>query len=152
MTSSAGSSPAKSIASPIGSPKRVDHEPSPTLSNISAPFPGFDHQNAIVRPFAAEAERDAAFQKQLSAMLLEATLETHAWAATRPRFETESTLKSLEERITVVIETETEQGTLRPPPSFFHNSNSSTLFEKTRQNINDFVGKVKTALSALASF
>jgi hypothetical protein len=55
-----------------------------------------------------------AFSIELSVMLLELLLETHAWAAARPRFESDEAMRDLEKRIEDVMEIEKAQGPSPP--------------------------------------
>ncbi|KAF9026994.1 hypothetical protein BDZ89DRAFT_1039703 [Hymenopellis radicata] len=73
--------PTTSLTPPNPTPT---HGERPLSDIIGQPFTPFDHQTAVVRPFADESARDAAFAQELSAMLLDVMLETHAWAAARP--------------------------------------------------------------------
>ncbi|KAJ7042512.1 hypothetical protein C8F04DRAFT_1076184 [Mycena alexandri] len=80
-------------------------------------------------------------------MLLDAALEAHAWASARPFHETDMATEMYEKQIMQVQQQESEQGMLaRPlnPPSFF-----SLVFEKTRQRLNEFVARMRSALAAL---
>ncbi|RDB30121.1 hypothetical protein Hypma_014090 [Hypsizygus marmoreus] len=80
---------------------------------IDEHFPPFDHQANIVAPFNDEANRDLAFERDLSSMLLDALIETHAWASARPKHESTLAAQSVEEKIVSVIEAEKEQGMLQ---------------------------------------
>ncbi|KAF5371691.1 hypothetical protein D9758_003395 [Tetrapyrgos nigripes] len=84
---------------------------------IGQTFPPFDHQRLIVGPFTEETSRDTRFEEELGAMLLDVLLETHAWAAARPKYGSQITVQKLEQKIGDVIEVEKDQGmspTLRP--------------------------------------
>ncbi|KAJ7492887.1 hypothetical protein FB451DRAFT_1219980 [Mycena latifolia] len=105
----------------------------PLVELIGSPFPPFDCETAVVLPFQDETARDEAFQKELNEMLLDAALETHAWASARPFHETDLATRKFEKQIMSVQEQEREQ-------------------EKTRQRLNEFVTRVKSALAALTGF
>ncbi|KAJ7130092.1 hypothetical protein C8R43DRAFT_1025769 [Mycena crocata] len=98
--------------------------------DLSAPFPAFDCEDAIIFPFQDETARDDTFQKELNEMLLDAALEAHAWASARPIHETDLAVRKFETQILHVQEQEGEQ-------------------EKTRQRLNEFVTRMKSALAAL---
>ncbi|KAF5379099.1 hypothetical protein D9615_005893 [Tricholomella constricta] len=120
----------------------------PLSDIIGETFPPFDHKTNIVTPFNNEMGRDVVFEQELSSMLLNAILETHAWASTRPKHESSLAAQNIEQKIVSVMETEKEQGmSLSRPRS------SSTLYagivDKTRQQLNHFVTQIKTALAAL---
>ncbi|KAJ7139858.1 hypothetical protein C8R44DRAFT_765595 [Mycena epipterygia] len=102
----------------------------PLVELIGAQFPAFDCETAVILPFQDEAARDEAFQKELNEMLLDAALETHAWASVRPFHETEMATRKFEQQIMHVQDQESEQ-------------------EKTRQRLNEFVTRMKSALAAL---
>jgi len=53
---------------------------------------------------------------ELSSMLLDIILETHAWASARPKHEAAMETQKLEEHVSRVIEK--EQGMSSPAPSF----------------------------------
>ncbi|KAJ7462642.1 hypothetical protein B0H11DRAFT_2053689 [Mycena galericulata] len=118
---------------------------------IGAQFPTFDCHTAVVFPFQEENARDDAFQKELNEMLLDATLQVHAWASARPFHETEIATQKFEKQIMTVQEQETEQGmlTTRPHPSPLFLV--FLFFEKTRQRLNEFVTSMKSALAALTA-
>ncbi|KAJ4488677.1 hypothetical protein C8R41DRAFT_742671, partial [Lentinula lateritia] len=114
----------------------------PLTEVISEKFTPFDHNRLVVGPFTEETARDASFEQ---ALLLDAMLETHAWAAARPKFESQLAVQKLENKISEVIEVENRQG--------MSQSSSRTLYspltlsiEQTRQNLNEFVTHMKTAL------
>ncbi|GLB42352.1 hypothetical protein LshimejAT787_1103670 [Lyophyllum shimeji] len=138
VSSPLSSSPPKQI-SPVPrtrSNQTQGTSPNKTVQNrplsdiIGETFPPFDHQACIVTPFNNELNRDAAFERELSSMLLDAIIETHAWASTRPKHESSLAAQSIEQKIVSVMETEKEQ-------------------DKTRQQLNHFVTQIKTALAAL---
>lgn len=127
-----------------------------TLSElIGSPFAPFDHQAAVVGPFAEETNRELLFEQgplnaflhyllrqclgriyaslyrtratklmdptytlsdaffctvELSTMLLDVILETHAWSVARPKHESQIAVLRLEKRISDVMATEKEQG------------------------------------------
>ncbi|KAJ7102193.1 hypothetical protein B0H15DRAFT_813560 [Mycena belliarum] len=92
----------------------------PLVELIGAPFPPFDCETAVVLPFQDEAAKDEAFKKELNEMILDAALETHAWASARPFHETDLATRKFEQQIMSVQEQERDQGTYlttRPPPS-----------------------------------
>ncbi|KAF8916459.1 hypothetical protein CPB85DRAFT_1289784 [Mucidula mucida] len=111
-------------------PSSPMHDERPLSDIIGQPFTPFDHQTAVVRPFADESARDAAFAQELSAMLLDVMLETHAWAAARPKHESQTAVQKYEKKISEVMEVEKEQ-------------------EQTRERLNNFVCSMKNALAAL---
>ncbi|KAG6830284.1 hypothetical protein H0H87_008582 [Tephrocybe sp. NHM501043] len=82
----------------------------PLADIIGQTFPPFDHHTNIVSPFNEELNRDSAFEKELGLMLLNALLETHAWAAARPKHESSLAAQNIEKKIVSVMETEKEQG------------------------------------------
>ncbi|KAH9917706.1 uncharacterized protein B0H18DRAFT_1033475 [Fomitopsis serialis] len=103
---------------------------------ISQTYPPFDHRSTIVEPFDNESKRDVEFLEKLNAMLLELMLDFHAWSTARPAHESDTNADALEKEVKVVIEFEKEQG-------------MSSLIEKTRQRLNEFVTRIKLALAAL---
>ncbi|KAJ6574837.1 hypothetical protein B0H19DRAFT_1125969 [Mycena capillaripes] len=102
----------------------------PLVDVIGAQFPAFDCESAVIFPFQDETARDETFQKELNEMLLDAALETHAWASARPFHETEMATRKYEQQIMAVQGQENEQ-------------------EKTRQKLNEFVTRMRSALAAL---
>ncbi|KZT04478.1 uncharacterized protein LAESUDRAFT_814078 [Laetiporus sulphureus 93-53] len=108
---------------------------------ISDTFPPFDHRSVIVEPFDSEVKRDAEFLEKLNDMLLEVMLEFHAWSTARPSFESDRAADALEKEVKTVMDMEKEQGMCRHP--------QSSLIEKTRQRLSDFVTRIKLALAAL---
>ncbi|KAF9467879.1 hypothetical protein BDZ94DRAFT_1143399, partial [Collybia nuda] len=117
----------------------------PLSEIIGETFPPFDHQLNIVSPFNEETNRDLAFERELSAMLLDLIIETHAWASARPRHESTLAAHKIEQKIVSVIEAEKRQGML---PLYSHYLPFSVV-EKTREKLNEFVTRMKTALAAL---
>lgn len=63
-----------------------------------------------------------AFILDLSDMLLEVILETHAWAAARPKHEHQSEVHKLENQISEVMEREKEQGMCSSESSSLYSS------------------------------
>lgn len=59
-------------------------------------------------------------------MLLDVILETHAWAAARPKHESHAAVQKFEKKISEVMEVEKEQG--MSPPRTVSFSPSSLLF------------------------
>ncbi|KIM46862.1 hypothetical protein M413DRAFT_63680 [Hebeloma cylindrosporum] len=116
----------------------------PLADIISEQFPSFDAESLIVRPFEDEAARDAKFEKDLSNMLLDVIIETHAWASARPKHEAAVESQKLEEQISHIIATEREQGMSSPAPS-----SSSSFFVSDSSRLGEFVRRMKTALAAL---
>lgn len=53
----------------------------------------------------------------LSAMLLDSIIETHAWAAARPKHESQTAAQKYEQKISEVMNVEREQGTFTTPPT-----------------------------------
>ncbi|KAJ6509267.1 hypothetical protein C8R47DRAFT_1098017 [Mycena vitilis] len=115
---------------PPAQPQPVSTRGPSTLELIGSQFPAFDCESAVIFPFQDEAARDDAFQKELNEMLLDAALEAHAWASTRPFHETERATGKYEQQIMAVQAQENDQ-------------------EKTRQKLNDFVTRMRAALAAL---
>ncbi|KAF8213341.1 hypothetical protein K438DRAFT_1473049, partial [Mycena galopus ATCC 62051] len=118
----------------------------PLAELIGTQFPAFDAESAVIFPFQDETARDEAYMKELNEMLLDAALEAHAWASARQFQETDMATHKFEEKIMAVQAQENEQGMLTswPPPLQFFFS-----FEKTRQRLNDFVTRMRSALAAL---
>ncbi|KAJ6519560.1 hypothetical protein C8R45DRAFT_951908 [Mycena sanguinolenta] len=114
----------------------------PLVELITTPFPAFDCESAVVVPFQKETARDDEFQKELNEMLLDAALQAHAWASARPFQETDIATRKFEQEIMVLQAQENEQG--MPPPSLLF-----LFFEKTRQRLNEFVTRIRSALAAL---
>ncbi|EPQ52242.1 hypothetical protein GLOTRDRAFT_132359 [Gloeophyllum trabeum ATCC 11539] len=108
---------------------------------VQEQFEPFDHRTTIVDPFEEENKREAEFREKLNKMLLDLTIEFHAWSTARPAFETNENLESLEKEINSIMTLESEQGMSLPSPL--------TFIEKTRQRLGDFVNRVKLALAAL---
>ncbi|KAJ7786035.1 hypothetical protein B0H16DRAFT_1488960 [Mycena metata] len=127
MTSDKLSSPrpqSPSAAQPRSTQSTNNSKPSTRnlIDMIEAPFPSFDCNSAVVYPFQDETARDEAFQKALNEMLLDAALETHAWASARPVHETDTATEKYEKQIMDVQQLESEQGMSAQPlnsPSFF---------------------------------
>ncbi|KAJ3746769.1 hypothetical protein DFH05DRAFT_1376262, partial [Lentinula detonsa] len=99
----------------------------PLTEVIKEKFAPFDHNRLVVGPFTEETSRDANFEQELGTLLLDAILETHAWAAARPKNESHLTVQRLENKISDVMEVE----------------------KRTRQDLNEFVIRMKSALAAL---
>ncbi|KAK0232302.1 hypothetical protein EDD85DRAFT_847311 [Armillaria nabsnona] len=59
--------------------------------------------------FEEESVWGVAFSKELSAMLLDVVLETHAWASFHPKHESGLAVPKLEKKISQVMEVEKEQ-------------------------------------------
>ncbi|KAF8884904.1 hypothetical protein CPB84DRAFT_1655101, partial [Gymnopilus junonius] len=122
----------------------------PLADVISETFPPFDAQSRIAQPFSDSEARDATFHE---GALLKAILETHAWAASRPKHESAVEGQKLEERIAHVMDTEREQGMCSPRPTSQSSFSSSfyrfRIVEQTREKLGEFVRKMKTALAAL---
>ncbi|KAF7339877.1 hypothetical protein MVEN_01904700 [Mycena venus] len=86
----------------------------PLAEVIGAQFPAFDCESAVIFPFQDETARDEAFQKELNEMLLDAALQTHAWASARPFHETDMATRKYEQQIMTLQAQENEQGMRRP--------------------------------------
>ncbi|KAK7064449.1 hypothetical protein R3P38DRAFT_2824618 [Favolaschia claudopus] len=115
---------------------------------VEAEFTPFDCEEGVIFPFQDETARDDAFQKELNEMLYDAALQTHAWASARPFHETDTATRKYEQQIMGIQNKENEQGMLtNRPPSLF--PFVSLVFEKTRQRLNDFVTRMRSALAAL---
>ncbi|KAJ7071289.1 hypothetical protein C8F01DRAFT_1109890 [Mycena amicta] len=97
---------------------------------IESEFQGFDCENNVIFPFQDESARDSAFQKELNDMLLDCTIEMHAWASARPFHETDAATTKYEKQIMALQHQENQQ-------------------EKTRQRLQEFVTRMRTALAAL---
>ncbi|KAF8068884.1 hypothetical protein FPV67DRAFT_1561674 [Lyophyllum atratum] len=135
----------KNTQTPVFSSQNFQHRP---LSDIiGETFPPFDHQACIVTPFNNELNRDLVFERELSSMLVNAILETHAWASTRPKHESSLAAQTIEQKIVLVMETEKEQGMSLSPPQL--SPLCIGIVDKTRQQLNQFVTQIKTALAAL---
>ncbi|KAJ3797128.1 hypothetical protein GGU11DRAFT_816671 [Lentinula aff. detonsa] len=126
----------------------------PLTEVISEKFAPFDHNRLVVGPFTEETTRDANFEQELGTLLLDAILETHAWAAARPKFESHLTVQRLENKISDVMEVESTQGMSQSSSNALHSLSSwpALLFERTRQDLNEFVIRMKSALAALTGF
>ncbi|KAL1695780.1 hypothetical protein GGG16DRAFT_44772 [Schizophyllum commune] len=74
-------------------------------------FPPFDHQAAIVGPFEEETGRDQTYEGELGRLMLDLIMETHAWAAARPKHESANAVGNYEKKIADIMEVEKEQGT-----------------------------------------
>ncbi|KAJ6604384.1 hypothetical protein DFH09DRAFT_1122516 [Mycena vulgaris] len=131
-TSEKASSPRACSPPPAAQPSIKNPLPRtrPLVELIGAPFPSFDCETAVVLPFQDEAARDDTFQKELNEMLLDAALESHAWSSARPFHETDLATRKFEQKIMAVQAQEHEQ-------------------EKTRQRLNDFFTRMRSALAAL---
>ncbi|KAJ3975681.1 hypothetical protein EV361DRAFT_887542 [Lentinula raphanica] len=92
----------------------------PLAEVISEKFAPFDHNRLVVGPFTEETNRDANFEQELGTLLLDIMLETHAWAAARPRFESQLAMQRLENRISDVMEVESTQGMSLSSSNVFH--------------------------------
>ncbi|KAK0192747.1 hypothetical protein F5146DRAFT_517585 [Armillaria mellea] len=135
-----------SLSSDVTSkPSQQQHHDRPLTEIIGQTFPLFDQHSIVVKPFGDESVRDAAFSQELSAMLLDVALETHAWASARPKHESQIAVQKFEKKISQVMEIEKEQGT----SPFSLSSIPSVIFEQTRERLNEFVSRMKTALAAL---
>ncbi|KAF8889700.1 hypothetical protein BD779DRAFT_326329 [Infundibulicybe gibba] len=123
-------------------------QPRPVLDIISESFPPFDCGTTILGPYEAETLRDAKFEAELSSMILDTLIESHAWSVGRPKSESLNVERDLEPKINSIIEIEKEQGMSTPlhPYRF-----SSTIVEKTRAQLNQFVIQMKSALATLTS-
>ncbi|KAK0203620.1 hypothetical protein DFS33DRAFT_1383872 [Desarmillaria ectypa] len=132
-------------------PSQQQHRDRPLTEIIGQTFPSFDHHSIVVKPFEEESARDVAFSQEttytteLSAMLLDVVLETHAWASARPKHESQVAVQKFEKKISQVMEVEKEQGMSPFSLSFL----PSVIFEQTRERLNEFVSRMKTALAAL---
>ncbi|KAJ3788495.1 hypothetical protein GGU10DRAFT_286195 [Lentinula aff. detonsa] len=127
----------------------------PLTEVISEKFAPFDHNRLVVGPFTEETTRDANFEQELGTLLLDAILETHAWAAARPKFESHLTVQRLENKISDVMEVESTQGMAFAPDVLFPIItlySAYHLIERTRQDLNEFVIRMKSALAALTGF
>ncbi|KDR80103.1 hypothetical protein GALMADRAFT_61822 [Galerina marginata CBS 339.88] len=121
----------------------------PLADIISDQFPPFDAQTLVCQPFENEAVRDAKFEEELGGMLLKAILETHAWAAARPKHEAALETQKLEDQISQIMATEREQGMCSPAPSTSSSFFRLRIVEQTRERLGEFVRRMKTALAAL---
>ncbi|KAF7319974.1 hypothetical protein MKEN_00781300 [Mycena kentingensis (nom. inval.)] len=97
---------------------------------IESEFPPFDCEAAVVFPFQEETARDAKFQKELNSLILDCSLEFHAWASARAFHETDAATSKYEKQLEALQHKETEQ-------------------EKTRQRLQDCVERMRTALALL---
>jgi len=103
----------------------------PLSEFLAQSFSPFDHRT-ILDPFTEEAERDAAFQEELVDMLLDALIETHAWANARLKFENEIAAERFEQKMSGTMIMEKEQ-------------------ERTRERLLAFVHNIKNAIMALTA-
>ncbi|KAM6494684.1 hypothetical protein JOM56_009307 [Amanita muscaria] len=78
---------------------------------IGLPFPEFDHKQEVIDPFSEDENRDQAFQEELTEMLLDALIETHAWSTARLKPESLAAAEKFEAGISNIIEVQTHQGT-----------------------------------------
>ncbi|KAF5371688.1 hypothetical protein D9758_003391 [Tetrapyrgos nigripes] len=118
----------KSNLPPAPVPQLTQRTESSLMTVIGQSFPAFDHQGLIVGPFTEETSRDTTFEQELGAMLLDVLLETHAWAAARPKYESQITVQKLEQKIGDVIELEKDQGmSPTPRPTLVSRSSSSSI-------------------------
>ncbi|KAF9816589.1 hypothetical protein IEO21_03990 [Rhodonia placenta] len=129
-------------SSPTPSKNAMASQKRPIAEIITEKFPPFDHRSAIVEPFDNETKRDAEFMEKLNTMLLELMLEFHAWSTARSAHESDKTADALEKEVKAVMELEQEQGMSSSSPSL-------SLVERTRQQLSDFVTRIKLALAAL---
>ncbi|KAF8155633.1 hypothetical protein B0H34DRAFT_714125 [Crassisporium funariophilum] len=130
----------------------------PLAEIVNEQFPAFDATKVVIGPYEAEAMRDAKFQEELSDMLLDVILETHAWAAARPKRQADLRGEGFEKQISGILETEREQGMsmCSPAPSSASSFSFASslrlrdrIVEKTRENMANFVRKMKMALAML---
>ena len=75
------------------------------------------------------------YTSELSAMLLDVVLETHAWASARPKHESQVAAQKFEKKISQVMEVEKEQGTspfsLSSLPSVIFGKSHSIMINQT---------------------
>ncbi|KAK0445258.1 hypothetical protein EV421DRAFT_1682398, partial [Armillaria borealis] len=77
------------------------------IYRTSVPF--FDHDSIVVKPF--EEESAVGSTTELSAMLLDVVLKTHARASSRPKHESQGAVPKFKKKISRITEVEKEQGT-----------------------------------------
>ncbi|KIL59845.1 hypothetical protein M378DRAFT_84604 [Amanita muscaria Koide BX008] len=146
---------------------------------IGIPFPEFDHKNEVIDPFAEDENRDQAFKEELTEMLLDAFIETHAWSTARLKHESLAAAEKFEAGISNIMEIQQDQGTLTSSlslssspsvsPSVASNPSSISVFgnprfvacmhadgfvcetEQTRQRLNEFIGRIRNAIAALTN-
>ncbi|KAM6494687.1 hypothetical protein JOM56_009310 [Amanita muscaria] len=99
---------------------------------IGIPFPEFDHKNEVIDPFSEDENRDQAFKEELTEMLLDALIETHAWSTARLKHESLAAAEKFEAGISNIMEIQQDQGTL-----------TSLL--------NEFIGRIRNAIAALTN-
>lgn len=97
---------------------------------VEGAFPSFDHQAAIVGPFEEETNRDQTFEQEIGQLILDLVLETHAWAAARPKHESQFAVGKFEKKIADIMEIEKEQ-------------------DRTRARLLEFMRQMKNAVDAL---
>ncbi|KAI5887073.1 uncharacterized protein SCHCODRAFT_01193026 [Schizophyllum commune H4-8] len=127
-----GKSPQASSSDPSTLPDTKSEQDAPTFSSKAQPngstttksraiseivedrFPPFDHQAAIVGPFEEETGRDQTFEGEIGHLMVDLIMETHAWAAARPKLESANAVGKYEKKIADIMEVEKEQGTSSP--------------------------------------
>jgi hypothetical protein len=82
-------------------------------------------------------------------MLLDLVIETHAWASSRPKHESTATTQKFEKRIDDIIRVEQEQGNGCFSLSSIHLTSAPSV-DSTRERLNDFLNRMRTALAALS--
>ncbi|KAF7306686.1 hypothetical protein MIND_00460300 [Mycena indigotica] len=123
------SSPKSSYLEPP-TPAQPQTRRRPLIQAIESAFPAFDCDAAVVHPFQDENQRDTEFQKELNEMLLNCTIEMHAWASARPFYETRAASSTYESQLQEIQLKEREQ-------------------EKTRQRLQEFVSQMRSAMALL---
>ncbi|KAF7983485.1 hypothetical protein HWV62_21794 [Athelia sp. TMB] len=116
-------------------------------------FPPFDHQGVVVNPFEEEQKRDLAFKQAMAEKILDLCLNIHAWSSARPTRQTEQKGEDLEKRINDIMAVQSEQGEFSDTRSLTSSilSTSLSFAKKRREDIREFVKRLKTALVALAN-
>ncbi|KAK0192751.1 hypothetical protein F5146DRAFT_1222841 [Armillaria mellea] len=138
-TSSVSSAPRDGTSKPSQQQRRDR----PLTDIIGQTFPSFDHQSIVVKPFGEESARDVAFsQAQCYWMWSSKRMPGHRHV---PNYESQAAAQKFEKKISQVMEVEKEQGT----SPFSLSSIPSVIFEQTRERLNEFVSRMKTALAAL---
>ncbi|KAF8814776.1 hypothetical protein BYT27DRAFT_7058753, partial [Phlegmacium glaucopus] len=132
---------------PLNSEASSSASERPLAEIISEKFLPFDSTTYIINPFSAEAARDVMLEEEYTTMLLEAILQTHAWATSRFKRKAQLECQELENQNHTIINMEREQGMCSPTPS--SSISASSLSSSARESLANFVTQMKKALAAL---
>ncbi|KIL60334.1 hypothetical protein M378DRAFT_83844, partial [Amanita muscaria Koide BX008] len=66
-------------------------------------FPEFDHKKEVIDPFSEEENHDQAFQEELTEVLLNALMKTHAWSTGRLTYESFAAAEKFEAGISNIL-------------------------------------------------